>query len=520
MYIDSSKLQQGQNISAEICIVGGGAAGITIAKKLAESNIGVCLVESGGIEFDRDTQNLYAGENIGEAYESLDLCRLRFFGGSTNHWGGWTRPLDPIDFKPRDYLSSPGWPINEETLNPYREEADRILQLGEHRFDAEYWREQKRHIPPFDNGVLKSSIYRLSPPTRFASAYGHELNVAQNIWCCLGANVIDISFNESGNTAQRVIARTLNDITFTISAYIVIIAAGGIENARLMLACNGVHEQGIGNQHDLVGRYFADHRGLWGGFMIPSNPKEDLHAYSLHQPFLRTGQSPHAIITALTLGEDEIVRRELPNFSAFIAPANFPAAPESEKIRASRLTNAVSLLAARHKISSRYGDADMPPVPTAGNIHQVIINAEPFPMRQSRITLSNEKDHMGMRRSRLFWQNSPSEKDKLTEIMLALAEKMGAANLGRIYLPQDYQWPPTWQELGRHHMGTTRMSESAKTGVVDSDCRVHGINNLYIAGSSVFPTYGYAQPTHTIVTLALRLAVHLVATRPQWRNSQ
>jgi len=518
MFIDSRELQQGQNINAEVCIIGAGAAGITIAKKLARTNIGVCLIESGGIEFDTATQDLYSGEITGEKYEALDHCRLRFFGGSTNHWGGWTRPLDPVDFSSRNYGDLLGWPINEKDLQPYYKETDSLLQLGNHSFSSLYWKEQTRHTPPLESDEIQTCIYRLSPPARFGTLYGNDIKESQTTWCFPFSNVTDIRMSENGTSAKEVIVQTLVGNHFKITAYIVILAAGGIENPRLMLACNSQHKAGIGNQNDLVGRYFADHRGIWGGFFTPSNPLMDTHAYLPHHPFLRSGESPNKIAAALTLKEKDISEQELPNFSVFVAPENFQATPSNERENAKTLQEAISTLATRQNTATPYGDAEMPMIKKNGGMHSLIINAEPFPMRSSRVSLSHEKDKLGMQKTRLYWQNSTLEKEKASKIILALASRIGSTNLGRVYTPDDYQWPPVWQELGRHHMGTTRMSNSPKDGVVDKNCRVHGYDNLYVAGSSVFPTYGYAQPTYTIVALALRLADHIINTRPQWRK--
>lgn len=509
MFFDTRLLRDGLDVPADVCIVGAGAAGITLARKLASSGLRVCLMEGGGFDFSEVSQAVYQGDNLGEEYDPLHISRLRFFGGSTNHWGGWTRPLDEADFQRRDWISNSGWPINAADLSDYYAETADILELGPHQYDAAYWEKEAGRRLAIDAGDISSRVFRFSTPTRFGTRYRQAINDSQAIYCFLNANLTDIGFNEKGDVVKQATFMTENNRRIHVQCRALVLAAGGIENARLMLALNRRHATGIGNVNGLVGRYFSDHSGLWAGLVALSNPKRDLSFYTLHTPFIRSTTHQPRIVASLSLNAETQARNALPNFTAFLMPSNPGVTLSDDVSEGLACFSDVQRLITHQAAASRYGMASWSPLMSSASLHHLIINAEQVPNPESRVTLSMHKDRYGMPRGALDWRFTEQDRALHTRITAAMGQAFGAAGLGRLLRPRSYDWPPEWREFGRHHMGTTRMASSAADGVVDRDCKVFGQNNLYVAGSSVFPTYGYAQPTFTLVALSLRLADHL-----------
>src|SRR5271163_1943823 len=150
MFIDLRSIPDGTEITTEICIVGAGAAGITLAREFNGSGMACALLESGGTDFDSKTQELYAGDNIGRPFLDLTTCRLRYFGGTTNHWGGWCLPLDPIDFEAREGLAYRGWPFGRFELYRWYRQAQDVCKIGPFDYAPEDWGVVQTKLPaPF-----------------------------------------------------------------------------------------------------------------------------------------------------------------------------------------------------------------------------------------------------------------------------------------------------------------------------------------------------------------------------------
>lgn len=510
MFIDARQLDDGKSIQARICIIGGGPAGITLAREFANKPFKVCLLESGGFEYDALTQSLYEGENSGIKYDPLNVCRLRYLGGTSNHWGGWTRPLDVIDFEKREWIPYSGWPFGYEELDPYYRRAESIVQLGEHRYDPAYWAAQPGEPAYIDDAPVKTSVFRFSPPTQFGRVYRDELERAGNLEVCLHANVTDIELASADGPVKRLHVATLEGKKFTVSADIFILATGGIENARLLLASNKSQTSGIGNQHDLVGRFFADHYGTVTGSFLLSKPGITLEFYKQHPVNVGPDRDPARIRAALTLDEQTQRSEQLANFGGLIYHKSTPYVFKPLlnggngsfwKYVGELASNIDNFIV--DSFRSLFSK-DVSP-----ELFEMISIIEPTPNPESRVTLGEQTDALGMRRAKLNWLYSDNDRLMLSRLREKWPLQFGYAGLGRALLEEDESWPPDWVEYGRHHMGTTRMHNDPRQGVVDSNCRIHNVANLYVAGSSVFPTYGYAQPTFTIVALALRLAEHI-----------
>jgi choline dehydrogenase-like flavoprotein len=499
-------------LTADVCIVGAGAAGITLALDLAGSKHEVILVESGGLDLDPPTQELYQGEVVGHDYPNLASTRLRYFGGSTNHWAGWCAPLDALDFEERDWVPHSGWPLTPEELAPYYERAQRTNQLAAWDYDAESWSTRER--PTIDAGAdLESVMWQFSPPTRYGEVYREELERARNIRVLLHANLTDLVVTPSADLVEEASFATLEGTAFRVRARYVVIACGGIENARVLLLANGVAPAGLGNDHDLVGRFFMEHPHVTSARCVLSDPSRNVDLYA--QRNARRPLGDGVLIARVT---DALARRTELVPRAVRARAGLRISDDAQ--HRGRILNGAAILSEEDP-AGRIGTDVLHTISVAAEPeeHEAIgfgirLQLEQAPNPDSRVTLADDTDALGLRVARLDWRLSELDVRTMTHATEAIGVAFGSSGFGRLRFEE---WvlddPRSWVGMygGNHHMGTTRMSEDPRRGVVDSDCRVHGVGNLFVAGSSVFPTGGFVNPTLTLTALAHRLADHLRA---------
>lgn len=519
MYIDARTLSPNTTIDTEICIIGGGAAGITLALELLERPFRVCILESGGLEYDEETQNLYKGENIGLPYFPLDGTRLRYFGGTTNHWTGWCRPLDDIDFEARAWVRDSGWPIERTDLIPYYKKAHTLCQLDSFEYSVDYWEKTLGNnvVSPLalhsDRVVTK--IFQFSPPTRFGTVYQKHLRNASNMRIFLNSNVINIETNKNASRVERVHVRTLKGNKFWVKSKYFILAAGGLENPRLLLASNNVQKSGLGNQHFLVGKYFTEHIEMAFGYMLLQDNTTNMDLYTLQK---------HGILGSLAINEQTQRMEKLLNFNCTIVPIANAGAGTAGFGSLRHLFRSVEEgkwpdNLGRHikNIISDYGQVSsylydkLVAKQKPGGLYLIMNRSEQSPKADSKVILGEETDALGMRRIQLNWRLSPIDKYTIRRSQEILGEELGRAGLGRVRImlsQDDTTWPPNL-DGGHHHMGTTRMSDKPKTGVVDKNLKVFGTENLFVAGSSVFPSCGNSNPTLTIIALSIRMAEHV-----------
>ena len=502
MFIDARKIASGSLVAADICIIGGGAAGITLARELSGSGQQICVLESGDFTIDPETQLLAAGRLEGQDYWPLHASRLRYFGGTTNHWGGECRHLNQIDFEKRSYLDGSGWPTTLTDMWPFYERAQPIAELGPAHYEPGPWVEGS--ATPLDFGLesrLATEIIQKSPPTRFGEVYREELAASVNVNVYLNANVKEIRVNNDATTATEASVQCLKGNSWKVVARRFVLALGGIENARLLLLSNSVIEKGLGNSNDLVGRYFADHNYLANlGFILLNDATRNIALY-------QKGYGKDAYTGHGYLAVSDNYRREksLLGVRLHFQPADL------KVLRKRRRDEDLGekILRNMRKLTG-YDELE-------GESIQILrfgAWAEPAPNRNSRVYLGDDLDALGQRQIVLDWRSTEQEKHSLIHSLRYIAEEIGQAGLGRVRIDinEESAWP--WQgggEPGLHHMGTTRMAQSPSEGVVDANCKVHGIDNLWIAGSSVFPTYGTSNPTLTILAMTLRLADHLLS---------
>lgn len=563
MFADARSVPSESTVDTDLCIIGAGAAGITLAREFIGSSVRVALLESGGEGFDSQTQSLYEGPVTGLPYFPLDTPRLRYFGGTTNHWAGVCRPFDNADFESREWVPFSGWPITMTDLDAYYPRAQEVVQLTSDQWDTTGWVGRDRYAPlPLLGDRVLTRVDQIVPPDkrRFSDLYGDELKAATNVTVYLEANVTEVQIDEVGTAATGVSVATLAGNRFAVSARMIVLAVGGIDNARLLLASNSRFPNGIGNQNDLVGRFFLEHPRFVAGVVAPTDPNLSIAFYQEHivdgtiiQPRLAISRE-----TQEAEGLADVQIRIDPVHDAALERAANSA--DVEHLKALRdalqgkgagdigpdISNVVSDLMTWHRFTVPGAPIPIPYPDVIGTVMRatprekqslipgllgdiagflytrvegnlpldsLLLTArfEPAPNPDSRVTLVRELDEVGMPRAELDWQLSESDRHAVRRSMEIVGAEFGSAGLGRVRIlfeEEGSDWPADLAG-GFHHMGTTRMSDEPKQGVVDRDCRVHGMSNLYVAGSSVFTTGGSSNPTMLIVALALRLADRL-----------
>lgn len=515
MFYDFSNYTGKLSLDCDICIAGGGAAGITVAQHFIGTNKKVIILESGGIDYEDDVQELAAGYNKGQPYFNLDGCRLRMFGGSTNHWEGECAPLDEIDFEYRKWVPNSGWPITHEMMQKWYRKAQVLMQLGSFDFDFQERANDGYSYLDFDSALIAHKIWRHSePPLRFGEFFSNPLRVAPNIHVFMHANLVNITTSPTGQVVRDFQVSSLEGNIANVRARHFILAMGGLENPRLLLNSTDYNQAGLGNENDLVGRFFMDHLNTIGGEIIALDDAWP----ALYKQF-SFEDSPMSV---LVRNAPELQRMDrVLNSAASFTQATFQRQKSAGYSSLHRMKEDLK----NHQFPHRLGHhlwnvlGDIPGIIAAFSERMtpslwVSLEAEQSPNPESRVFLSNELDRLGLHKIILDWKLTELDILSVHSLVKTVGRELGRLGVGRLrvassLLNESLEWSGDDVQGGYHHMGTTRMSENPKQGVVDADCKLFGIENLYIAGSSVFPSGGCANPTFTIVALALRLAAHL-----------
>ena len=499
-FVDARTLPEGFEIDADLVIVGGGMAGIALARQFAGTSTKVAVIESGGRDMDMTVQDLYRGSAAMRAPGNPDRpmndymhqSRARMLGGSGNIWGGKCVPLDPSDFAPRSWVPRSGWPVTRAELQPFYDRACRLLEIP--LFDRDYDQPQEAGRPPltidgardfFSAPRYFSPVSGSADPKRF-NAFRTSFAVAPNITVYLHSNVVEIRRPKGSAGVKELALRCLDGPRHIARGRTYVLATGGIENTRLLLA------SGFDSSHPMLGRCFMGH--VTHGAFEENAPMSMLAVSDAARPMaLYTDNRRdrfHCVLAATLEGQR---RNGIGNFTATIYPAEKP--PPG-------VTSGVLALAAALDAGSLAAKPAQP-LPT-------YFMSEQLPDLESRITLDHAKvDALGLPQARLDWVYSSRDLDNLERGITALADALGAENLGRLCWPVPRDKLLEGMSPSRHHMGTTRISAGRDEGVVDPDCRLHGCDNLYVAGTSTFPTSGIANPTLTLIALTMRMSDHL-----------
>ena len=513
MHIDARTLPNGSVLEADLCIVGAGAAGISMALEWIGSPRTVLLLEGGGLEYEPAMQDLYRGEIVGLPYYPLQAARLHYFGGTTGHWAGFCSTLDPIDFDKRDWVPHSGWPLRREELDPFYARAQPLLELGPYEYAAGDWqRRDPTLVPlPLDPRVMWTKMWQFSPPTRFGARYRDAVIRARNVHLYTHANVCELEANESLGAVEGLRVRTLDGKQHRARARYYVLACCSIQNARLLLASNRRTPTGLGNAHDLVGRFFMEHIEIPGGHLALA-PSGAVNAKMYAFEFGQTKARGELALSAAVQRERRILNGTVslePGAPGEVAKSTFQwGTPE-------RLA-ALRKWQANGKVGPPPDGLPVPAPAGAPRFFHLVTRQEQAPNPDSRVMLSTERDALDMPRAKLAWRLTELDRRSFRVLYEVMGRELGRSGVGRVQLldwvrGDDGTWPGTLSG-GWHHTGTTRMHDSPRLGVVDATCRVHGLGNLYVAGASVYPTGGAANPTLTLVALSLRLSDHLKRT--------
>ncbi|GAA0505210.1 MAG: GMC oxidoreductase [Pigmentiphaga sp.] len=545
MLLNANDLPDHARLAADICIVGAGAAGISMALELSDCGLDIVLLESGTKEPDPRTQALYQGTVEDPALHSPpDRYRQRQLGGSTAIWGGRCMPFDAIDFQARPYMAHSGWPIGLPDLAAFYPKANAWCEAGEFAYTIETAFDDTRRpmLEGFDERHFTTdTLERFSCPTDFGTRYLSRLRVSPDVRVVLGGSVTGLTMSDDGAEVRQVEVRTLAGKTCTVVASSVVLAVGGLEVVRLLLSTPGKSGRGVGNAHDVVGRFYMCHLAGTIGQLMLAPSRRGWHGYDvaddgtycrrrlalrpevqrsagignfiarLHHPRITDPAHRTAILSLLFLAR------------AFVPYEYAKRLHGDDKIPASHwLRHMLNVLAGLpsviaflwHWLRDRTLAARKFPsiiIHPRTQRYSIDFHAEQEPNPDSRVTLGTGVDELGMRRLHVDWRYTRQDVVTVQKALALLAQDVQESGVGVFdYDPQAVEAEMTrYGAYGGHHLGTARMGDDPLTSVVDRNCRVHEVRNLFIASAAVFPTSSQANPTLTVVALALRLVSHL-----------
>lgn len=506
MEIDARKISDGAALESDLCVVGAGPAGLTLAREFVGEKVRLLLLESGGSKPEEAIQELNEGATIGDPYAGLRATRCRAVGGAAHQWntpvggapGAKYAPLDPWDLSARAELPLAGWPFDHAHLRPFYARAQALCGLGPFAYEGEEWSDDERPCFTFNDEQLTTRVYQFGAGEVFTRAHPRAVSGSDNVALCHHATVCGLELASS----REVAALACSSFTarrFRVCAKVFVFAAGAVENARLLLLSGGGGVDALGNRHGWVGRCFMEHLRDYALILVPRSPDLFVRAAFYDAHSARGG----AIVGGRIAVTEKAVRgEELPNASITLLPRlrtwQTPSSVAGRWVR--RLRRLAGWTA-----SMGYGWSHEPELARKCDAFQLLVNLEQQPNPENRIALASQRDAFGVPRVELHWRWRREEQEQLERLRAVLAAGLEAAHLGRVTIRAGMKPDPN----AHHHAGTTRMHADPRHGVADADGRVHGTDNLYIAGGSGFPTAGFANPTLTIVALALRLADHL-----------
>ena len=506
MHIDARQLDNNSKIEGDICIIGAGAAGISMALEWINTPYKVILLEGGGFEYDDKVQELYKGKMTGQSNFPLKSARLHMFGGSTGHWGGMCSTFDPIAFQKRDWVPLSGWPFSQADLMPFYMRSQNYLDIQDMEFDSTVWQKKDPSLVPLPfTKHFWPKIWRFSGPTRYGTKYKDTIVNAKNIYLYTFANATDIRTNDTVNSVSEIIVKNHAGKTHTVVAKHYVLACCAIQNSRMLLASNKQAPNGLGNDNDLVGRHFMDHAEIHAGELW-LNDANALKYYMYKPPRAKAelalkpeSQAQFQILNGITSLSPLELDKKIPPLSKTWSGED----PRKNW----KVVSEADLDARGNKIERLFASKEH-------QSYRLVVRLEQQPNPNSRVLLDKELDSLGVPRAILHWDMTAVEKRSLRKIIELIGKEAGLSAFGRVKMDvslQDEKNPelPEHTSGGWHHMGTTRMDNDPKRGVTDGNGKVHGIDNLYTAGSSNFTTGGGVNPTLTVVAVSIRLSDHI-----------
>jgi len=543
MHLKAARLREGQELCGDVCIVGAGIAGTVLAHELAVSGVSVILLEAGGMKGAAGSLPLYRGESDNHDFHlPPDMDRARGVGGTSSMWGGRCMPFDPVDFEPRDHVQFSGWPMRYADIEPWYRRAQDYAECGAYDYESAAAGLEGDLIEGLESdSLLMSSLERWSPPTHFGKKLGPGLARSQQVTLITGAAAIGLETQSGAEEITRITARSVKSKrVFHVKAKRFVLAGGGLETTRLLLATARPGQRAVGDHSNWLGRGYMCHVGGVIARVIFNEGRKTAFGYEqdrdgvyvrrrftfsdraqleeklpniyalLDRPLLEDASHGSASLSLLFLikrlvqrqsadtddtatGTFALYKRHLRNL-VLGAPEVMSVLPRFGRQRFLRGRRIPSLLLA-----------------SKNNSFYLYFHAEQFPNRDSRVMLSNDADNLGLPRLRIEAKLGDPDVEAVLAAHQVIDRELRASGAGRLeFLKED-----THDAIRRckctlgHHIGTTRMAADPAQGVVDENTKVHGMKNLFVASSSVFPTSSQAHPTLTILAFALRLAEHL-----------
>jgi choline dehydrogenase-like flavoprotein len=533
---------------ADVCVIGGGPAGLALVFALLGTGLRVTLLEGGN---DREPQELRDIQLTGEepyVQSSIHVTRAAYLGGTSGLWSyrmsnedpeGGLRgcryaPLDDIDFEHRAAVPHGGWPFGRAELDPWYAAAQPVCGLGRFDYTPEGWSRPGAQPLPLNQELTGTQMFQFAPSTAFTDDVLSALRADPNVQILTDANVTSLEpdAGADGDTKRigSVRFQRPDGSAGVVRARATVLAAGGIENSRLLLIGDQAVRGGLGNDHDQVGRYWMEHPQARGGMLISPPEARLMSRLGLYDAHDAEGTKVMAKLTVpqdtvralglistsvMLLPRDDVLAR--PAFQAYteLRSPSGRASSRAHKLNlAGRLAIGVPDLLKARKVVAKHPGLDhngwtARPESAGLRVFEMAHQTEQTPDPDNRITLAPERDRYGRSIPKLHWRWSTEDRERLRRARDLYAQAFAEAGLGTVIQRDWDQGRPRMVGGNHHHMGGTRISPTSRTGVVDADLKVHGVQNLFVTGSSVFPAGGSVNPTLTIVALSLRLADHV-----------
>ena len=520
MVVDFEKQASIQPDNYDVCIIGAGAAGIVLATSLAQRGVRTLLLEAGGKRYASKYQDSYLGESDGLPYGGLYEGRFRVLGGTTTQWGGQILELDDFIFEKRPWIPGSGWPFSKAELTPYYRRALQMEGLSQSPGDTEeIWRGLGLQQPAFGQDLL-SAFAKFCPNTNFVGIHNDALFNDPNLTLCIRATAVELELADDQSTVVGVLCRSIGGREMRFGARNFVICMGGIENSRFLLQATRRGSVAPWNRYGMVGRHFQDHLSGHVADVVEQN--SDLP--DVYLDYVSIGGYRFQQKMKLSFGtQKQLETLDVAGFLTHFSGNHDDMALAYETVRWLRTNRYEKLSFGRlahlafniHKMvwhRMPYSRAMQSGTRASRRKLKLCVNCEQSPLSEGRISLSPQQDSLGLWRAKVHWRSSAQEIHSIRSYVAIIQKSFEENRLGKIVpfpsLSSDEAVNSSFTDIF-HHLGGTRMAETPDAGVVDPNLRIFGTTNAYVCSTSVFPSAGFANPTHTLIALAYRLADHL-----------